>query len=120
MLVAIARIPDRAEARAAAAKVTGLALADLNRRLAGTLPRVLFPGVGPEGEAMVAELETLGFRVLTCDPAAVPGDGDRVVARRIEFSGVDLVATDARGQAHRCPPLAIELLQRGTRVSTSA
>jgi hypothetical protein len=120
MLVAIARIPDRAEARTAAAKATGLALADLNRRLAGTLPRVLFAGVGPEGAAMVERLRALGFGVLTCDPAAVPGDGDRVVVRRIEFSGVALVAFDARGEAHHCPPLAIELLQRGTRVSTSS
>jgi hypothetical protein len=120
MLLAVARIPDRADARAQAAQVSGLALADLNRRLAGTLPRVLFAGPGPAAETLGAQLEALGFGVLTCDPAVVPGDGDRVVARRIEFSGGALVATDARGETHRCAPPAIAILQRGTRVSTSS
>jgi hypothetical protein len=100
MLVAIARIPERADARARAAQATGLALADLNRRLAGTLPRVLFAGAGPEGERIIAQLEALGFGVLTCDPAAVPGDGERVVVRRIEFAGGALLATNARGETH--------------------
>jgi hypothetical protein len=121
MIVAVAGIPERADVRALAAKATGLPLADLNRRLAGTLPRVLFPGLGAESTpAMVEALEALGFAVLVCDPAAVPADGERVIARRIEFEGGAFVAVDSRGLAHRCPPGAIALLQRGIRVSTSS
>jgi hypothetical protein len=119
VLLAIARIPEAVEARAQAAKVTGLALADLNRRIAGTLPRVLFAGLAPEQAALPEALEALGFEVLTCDPAVVPGDDERVVARRIELAGGALVATDAKGQPHRCPPDAIALLQRGTRLAIS-
>jgi hypothetical protein len=118
MLVAIASIPERSDARAQAAKVTGLALADLNRRLAGTLPRVLFPG-GAE-PAVLEQLEALGFQLLTCDPAAVAGDDERVIARRIEFAGPALVATDSKGQAHRCGPAEIALLQRGIRTATTS
>jgi len=117
MLVAISRIPERADARALAAKATGLALADLNRRLAGTLPRVLFPGGADP--AVVDQLEALGFGVLTCDPAAVTGDDERVVARRIEFAGPALVVADGKGQTHRCGPAEIALLQRGIRVATA-
>jgi hypothetical protein len=115
MLVAIARIPDGDQARARAAQAAGLALADLNRRLAGILPRVLFAGGAPAG--LVETLEGLGFGVLTCDPAAVPDDDQRVAVRRIELGAGALVASDSRGEAHRCGPGHIALLQRGIRVS---
>jgi hypothetical protein len=120
MLIAIARIPDDAQARTQAAQVTGLALADLNRRLAGTLPRVLFPGL-PDDEAarIEAGLQALGFGVLAFDVAVVPGDSERVVARRIELVPGALVATDAQGNAHRCPAADIAVLQRGARVSAT-
>lgn len=118
MLVAIARIPEGAEARVQAAKATGLPLADLNRRLAGILPRVLFPG-GAE-PAVIEALEQLGFGVLALDPAVVAGDDERVLARRIEFAGGVLLATDGKGSVHRCAPADITLLQRGMRTATSA
>ena len=118
VLVVIASIPDQAEARALAAKAAGLALADLNRRLAGTLPRVLFGGGADP--AIVEALEALGFGVLTCDPAAVPGDGERVLARRLEFTSGAFVATDAQGRAHRCAAGDIALLQRGNRLSSTS
>jgi hypothetical protein len=117
MLVAISRIPEGTEARARAAQAAGLALADLNRRLAGTLPRVLFAGGAPVG--LVETLESLGFGVLTCEVAAVPGDEDRVVVRKIELAPGALVATDGRSQAHRITAPQIALLQRGMRVSKS-
>jgi hypothetical protein len=120
VLVAIAGMPDRPEARAQAAAATGLALADLNRRLAGTLPRVLFPGLPDEKVAPAVDaLERLGFAVLVADPAVVPGDDERIIARRIELSAGAVSVTDAKGVDHRCPASAIDLLQRGVRVTAS-
>jgi hypothetical protein len=119
VLVAIASIPERPEARTLAAKATGLALADLNRRLAGTLPRVLLPGTMDPAEMAVA-LSDYGFGVFTFDPAAVPDDAQRVVARKIEFSGNVVLVTDGKGAVHRCAPGTIALLQRGMRTSTTA
>jgi hypothetical protein len=120
MLLAIASIPEAAEARPRAAAAAGLALADLSRRLAGTLPRVLLASVPEDrGRALALTLEGLGFGILTCDVAAVPSDEDRIVARRIELAPDTLIVTDARGQAHRCPGRAIGLLQRGMRVTRS-
>jgi hypothetical protein len=121
VLLAIARVPDAPQARTQAAEITGLALADLNRRLAGTLPRVLFPGL-PDDEAKRIEgsLERLGFGVLAFDVAAVPGDSERVVARKIELVPGALLATDAQGNQHRCPGADIATLQRGARVSTTS
>jgi hypothetical protein len=118
MLVAISRIPEGTEVRARAAQASGLALADLNRRLAGILPRVLFAGGAPAG--LVEALEGLGFGVLTCDPAAVTDDDRRLVVRRIELSPGMLVATDSKGQVHRCTGAQIALVQRGTRVSRTS
>src|SRR4051794_21347551 len=114
MLIAIARIPEDAQVRAQAARVAGLALADLNRRVAGTLPRVLFPGLpDDEAERIRGALEALGFLVLAFDVAAVPGDSERVVARKIELVPGALLATDAQGNQHRCPGADIATLQRG-------
>jgi hypothetical protein len=118
MLVAIARIPEGTEARAQAAKAAGLPLADLNRRLAGILPRVLFPG-GAE-PAVIEALDALGFGLLILDPAVVAADDERLLARKVEFAGGALLATDGKGQVHRCTPADIALLQRGTRTATSS
>lgn len=118
MLVAVSRIPEGTEARAKAAQAAGLALADLNRRLAGILPRVLFVGGAPVG--LVETLRGLGFGLFTCEPDEVPGDDQRVVVRKIEWAAGALVATDARGQSHRCTAADIALLQRGIRVSRTS
>jgi hypothetical protein len=118
VLLAIARIPESAEARTRAAAAAGLALADLNRRLAGTLPRVLLPAVPDDrGQGLAEALEELGFGVLTCDVAAVPTDDDRVVARRVELAPDTLIVADSRNQSHRIPGRAINLLQRAVRVT---
>ena len=116
--MAIARIPDGTEARVQAAKAAGLALADLNRRLAGVLPRVLFAGGAPAG--LLETLQELGFGVLTCEPTEVPGDDQRVLVRRVELAPGALVATDSKGQSHRCTAAQIGLLQRGMRVSKTS
>jgi hypothetical protein len=120
MLVAVSRIPEGTEARAKAAQAAGLALADLNRRLAGTLPRVLFVGGAPVG--LVETLSALGFGLFTCEPEEVPGDDQRVVVRKIELApgAGALLAGDAKGQSHRCAAADIALLQRGVRVSRTS
>src|SRR5213075_3173191 len=54
---------------------------------------------------------------------AVPGDGDRVLAARVEIdprAGGELRATDAQGRTHACPGAAIALLQWGVRVKTES
>jgi hypothetical protein len=118
VLLAIARIPDGIEARTAAAAATGLALADLNRRLTGTLPRVLLAAVPADrGQELTEALAGIGFGVLTFDVAAVPTDEDRVVARRVELAPDTLIVADSKGQSHRCSGRAIALLQRGIRVT---
>jgi hypothetical protein len=121
VIVAVARIPEKADARGEAARLAGLALADANRRLAGTLPRVLAPGASPEAaEALAAALEAQGFVTVVFDPKAVPGDADRVVAARIDVVGGILRATDGPGRVHDCPGGAIALLQWGVRVKSTA
>jgi hypothetical protein len=101
--------------------VTGLALADLNRKLAGILPRVLFTGLSAAGaHALIQGLQALGFVLLTFEPSAVPSDRERVIARRIEFAQGSFLAVDAQGRTHSCLPSSISLLQRGARTSTTS
>jgi hypothetical protein len=119
VLLAVVNVPAEVDVRRRAAVVTELALADLNRRLVGTLPRVLASGLSEErAAAMAAELEALGFTVITCDPVAVPGDDERVVARRVDFADRALVVTDGQGNTHTCSPQAMGLFQRGVRRSS--
>jgi hypothetical protein len=121
VLVAVARIPARSDARALAAQAAGIALADVNRRLAGTLPRVLAPGLAPAAaEALAAALDAVGFVTVVFDAKAVPGDADRVLATRIEIAGRTLSATDAQGRAYTCPGSALALLQWGVRVKSQS
>jgi hypothetical protein len=121
MILAVAAVPESADARLLAAKVTGLVLADLNRKLAGILPRVLFTGLGTaSAPAMIQGLEALGFVVLTLEAAGAPTDRERVIARRIEFANGSVFATDREARTHVCPPSSISLLQRGTRTSTTS
>ncbi len=121
MIVAVVRIPDRPDARAAAARAAGLALADVNHRLAGVLPRVLATGLeGAQAQALSAALEALGFATVVFDAKAVPGDADRVVVARLELAGGELRASDAQGRPHACPAGAIALLQWGVRVKSES
>jgi hypothetical protein len=121
MILAVARIPDRPDARAQAARLAGMALADVNRRLAGVLPRVLLPVLPPEAaETLPAALEELGFVTVVFDGKAVPGDGDRVLPARLDIRGRELHATDPQGRAHVCPASALAVLQWGVRVATTS
>ena len=116
--MAVVSIPVEPDARKRAALLAELAPADLNRRLVGTLPRVLASGLSEERAAgLASELEALGFTVITCDPAAVPGDDERVIARRVDFADRALVVTDGQGNTHTCSPQTMGLFQRGVRHS---
>jgi hypothetical protein len=117
VLIAVVSIPPAPDARAAAARATGMVLADVNRRLAGILPRVLLPAAPAGGASEIAaSLEALDFAVVTLDPALVPGDDQRVVARKLALERGALVATDGPGTEHRCPTSSIAVIQRGVRV----
>jgi hypothetical protein len=121
MILAVAAVPEAADARLLAAKATGLVLADLNRKLAGILPRVLFTGLAAaSAPAMIQELEALGFATLTLESGGAPTDGERAIARRVEFANGSVCVTDREGRTHTCPPSSISLLQRGNRSSTTS
>jgi hypothetical protein len=119
MLIVVTRLPAGADALAEAARITGLARVDVGNRLTGLLPRVLC--AEPDAEragAIAAALEARGFSALACDPAAAPGDDERVVAHALELGPAGLVAVDGGGQRETCPAEAIALVQRGARSAT--
>jgi len=121
MIFAVAAIPAALEARKTAAQLSEIALADLNRRLAGPLPRVLFTGLTADTASSLAQqMEQLGFIVLHFETADVPSDASRVIARRFEFTSGAFMATDAQGQTHHVAASDIRLLQRGTRSSSTS
>jgi hypothetical protein len=121
MLLVVARVPGAPEALVAAAKVTGLAPAEVRMRLQGTLPRVLLSDADSDRIAVaVSALRELGFSVVSCDPAVVPSDDSRIVARRVELAADGLAAIDGQENRHPCPGAAITLIQRGARVSQTA
>jgi hypothetical protein len=120
MLLIALRVPTTANAAAAAAQAMGLVLADVTRRLAGPLPRIMMVDSDPDRvEAARARLDALGFITAACAPEAVPSDEDRLVARRMTFEGSGFVAYDGQGNRHPCPKDAISLFQRGVRISTA-
>ncbi len=120
MLLVVLRIPPGPDAAATAATATGLALADVGRRLVGPLPRIIM--VDPDRaviESAQERLQTGGFMVAACDPDAVPEDDDRIVSRKLGFVDGGLVAHDGQGTPHVCPKNAIFLFQRGVRIAMS-
>lgn len=97
--------------------MTGLALPDVNLRLAGHLPRVLLPRVTEEeAKRLVGMLEVLGFAAFACAPEAAPRDNARVVARDLAYVDGVLSVADKGGSVYGCPLGAIRLLQRGERL----
>src|SRR4051812_12366959 len=91
MLLVVLRVPESPGAMAQAARALGLAPADVQRKLAGVLPRVILADVDLDRVAAAASgLEAAGFLVATLDPVGVPGDSERVVARRLVFGQTDL------------------------------
>lgn len=114
MFVAITRLPEDPARLGRAAAITGLAPADASRLLAGTLPRVLLRGA-PDGVRLAAELEAAGFGAFAAEPASIPTDRDRVVARNLAFAPEGFVVADGRGQSQACPTTAIAAFLRGVR-----
>lgn len=119
MFVAVARVPPDPTALQQVAAVTGLAVADASRLVAGTLPRVLVRATG-EGERIVEALERIGYVAFLGEESSILSNKDRVVARNLELSPAGLVAVDGRGHRHECPFSAITTFLQGIRqVETS-
>ena len=121
MLLVIAHAPKDPLVQTQGARLAGLPPADLSRRLAGTLPRVVM-AAAPVDQigSMVAGFESLGFAAYSCDPAAAPGDDDRLLVRGIEMEPGALAFLDEQGRRHACATAAISLIQRGVRVTTTS
>jgi hypothetical protein len=120
MLLVVFRLATAPDAAAQAARVLGLAPAELAVRLRGTLPRVVLIDADADRVAEGAQaLEELGFAALACDAASAPTDAERVVARKIELEPQALVAWDGAGERHVCPGRAVALLLRAVRTATT-
>ncbi len=117
MLVVVARIPAGNDASKRAAQLTGLAPADIARRLAGNLPRVLLNTEPTQASTLASGLEQLGFSAFACDAKAAPGDDERIIARALQLDAGGFIAIDGKGTQHACPAQAIVVFQRGVRVT---
>jgi hypothetical protein len=119
MFVAVARIPSDPAAHRRAAEITGLAMADVSRLLAGTLPRVLVRAT-EEGGRIVDALEQDGFVAFTGEASSILREKDRVVARNLELRPGMLAAVDGRGRWHECPFPSITAFLPGVRAVETA
>lgn len=118
--MAVVRLPVDASAAGRAAAALELSLADVSMRLRGTLPRVLLVDADPARiEAGARALEALGYATVALDPAVVPRDDERIVARTLELGPHSFTAVDAAGARHECPLIAVDLILRGVRVSAT-
>jgi hypothetical protein len=119
-LVVVLRASPGHGATESAARALGVAPAELALRLRGILPRVvLATNDEVRAAATVETLEGLGFAAMTCDPAAAPGDAERVVARKVELGPQQLVVWDGAGDRHVCPGGAMAVVLRGVRTHTT-
>lgn len=122
MFLAVFQIPAGPAALQDAAAVAGMHVVDVRRRLVGMLPRVLLADVDGERLAGACQaLEARGFTAAVVDPASVPGDGQRIVARGLvlppdapadRFLVIEGSGSETR---HEVPIAAVTLLQRGAR-----
>jgi hypothetical protein len=120
MLLVIANAPNDPLAKNQGARLAGLPPADFSRRLAGTLPRVLLSTVPADQIAsLVAGFASLGFAAFSCDPAAAPGDDDRLLVRGLEMEAGALTFLDGQ-DSHPCGADAVSLILRGVRVTTTS
>jgi hypothetical protein len=119
MFVAVARIPADPAALQRAAAVTGLALADVSRLLAGTLPRILLRAT-TEGGRIAAGLEAAGFVAFASEESEVVTDQQRIIARKLELSAEGMVAVDGREVRHECSAEAMSAFLRGLRLVETA
>lgn len=115
MFVAIARIPEDPAAIRKAAAITGLAVADASRLLAGIPPRVLVRATD-DGARIAAALEAAGFTAFAAAEPEVTTDQQRIVARNLELTAGGLVAVEGGGRRHECPGVAIGAFLRGIRL----
>ena len=121
MLLVIANAPKDPLAQTRAAQLAALPPADFSRRLVGTLPRILLPAVPVDRiGSLVDEFEALGFAAFSCDPAAAPGDDDRLLVRGFEIETGALAFLDGQGNRHACVAGAVSLIQRGVRATTTS
>ncbi len=121
MFLVVGRLSADPSTRAAAAAATGLALPDFVRRITGPLPRIVASGADRAVQERAAQaLNALGYGAVTVDPAAVPDDARRLVARALSFEAEGLAVTDSQGVVRLVPWRAVVLVQRGlrTRVAT--
>jgi len=116
VLVVVFRQSAAPEAAARAARALGMPPAEMAMKLRGVLPRVvLADGDDARVTAAAEALEELGFAAVACDPAAAPGDAERVVARKVEVGREGLVVWDGGGEEQVCPGRAVALVVRGIR-----
>ena len=115
MFVAVARIPPDPAALRKAAAIAGLALPDVSRLLAGTLPRVLVRAAS-DGDRIAAALEAEGFVAFAAEPSEVPTDRQRVVARDLAWIDSGFRAIEGNGEVHDCPAVAVSAILRGIRL----
>jgi hypothetical protein len=121
MLVVVARLPRAPHPIVEAARVTGLAAADVRSRLAGPLPRVLLVEPDPEQARVSAPaLEALGFAVLVCDPRAAPRDDDRLVARKLDWVAGDRLRVETPNESEEIRASSLMLIQKGVRIETTS
>ena len=119
MFVAVAQVPPGLAALQQAAGITGLAVADVSRALAGTLPRILLRAT-PEGARIAGALEAAGFVAFAAEASEVPTDRERIVVRNLELSPGGIVALDGKAQRNPCPADAIGNFLRGIRFVESS
>lgn len=120
MLLIVARAPSSADALSRAAPIAGLIVADLQRRLAGVLPRVLLLDASADKLRDIgAKLNLLGFLIAVVDPTDVPTDDQRIVPRSLVLGTSELVTVEGVGAETRrsIPASAIDLFQRGARAT---
>jgi hypothetical protein len=119
MFVAVADLPADPAALERAAALCGLTMLEARARTCGVLPRILVRQA-PEDQArrLVAGLADLGFRALAAEARQVPGDAQRIVARKLEWTEAGFAVTDGRGTRHDCPWSTIALLQFGFRTTS--
>jgi hypothetical protein len=122
MLLVVVRAPSKPDALALAAAATGLPLGEVRLRMTGVFPRVLQADRDEGKLAGVGRaLAAAGFVTTVVDPRDAQGDADRIVARSLAFGVQEVVVIEGVGveTRHAFSAGAIELLQRGLRITRS-
>jgi hypothetical protein len=123
MFLAVTQIPAVPDAFERAAAATGMVRVDVQRRLAGLLPRVVV--VDADAAAVrrtQAALEAAGFLTIAFDPQVAPSADERITARTLELGTDAIVVVSGVGAEarQRVPIDAIALLLRATHSATTS